>query len=58
MNKFTEEIIQKLIEIEYLSIQSILLEGSKVNKTNTDFWSDTDLRIILKPNEKAIWNEL
>ena len=45
----TEKIKNALLEYEDIDIVYILLKGSKINSGIIDFWSDTDLVLVLAP---------
>lgn len=52
MDQIINKIVRLFTESKDIKIASIILTGSKVNGLELDFWSDTDIVIILQPEEK------
>lgn len=48
MSEFLHSLIQEMVR-KYSGIKAVLLKGSKLNVVETDFWSDTDLLVVLEP---------
>ncbi|MDX1939606.1 MAG: hypothetical protein SFU99_03595 [Saprospiraceae bacterium] len=48
---FIKEAVKLFTNHESIKIKTILLVGSKLDPSNVDFWSDTDIIIILNPTE-------
>lgn len=49
MNEFLHYLIEEIVH-KYSGIKAVLLKGSKLKVVETDFWSDTDLLVVLEPD--------
>ncbi len=48
MNDFLHLLVEEMVQ-KYSGIKAILLKGSKLKEVEIDFWSDTDLWVVLEP---------
>ncbi|MBB4077992.1 putative nucleotidyltransferase [Lewinella aquimaris] len=51
MDQIVEKTVRLFSKNEYVKINSIILVGSKLEDSKSDFWSDTDLIVVLKRGE-------